>query len=156
MYKKIKSEIDKAIGKSQSEVKGYVERALCLGIPYVMRDYYRGLKMVKYLYDQLKRVNSLAAQVIIGQAFKWVGKKSGRVCLEPSRQKNYSDFTKDKESKKKVELLLKNAISKIPKKYFLGEPITMISEELNEFERKLLTDYCKNIILCGDKRTKEC
>lgn len=146
MYKKIKSEIDKAIGKSQSEVKGYVERALCLGIPYVMRDYYRGLKMVKYLYDQLKRVNSLAVQVIIGHAFKWVGKKSGRVCLEPSRQKNYSDFTKDKESKKKAELLLKNAISKIPKKYFLGEPITMIAEELNEFERKLLTDYCKNII----------
>lgn len=153
MYKKIRSEIDKAIGKSLSEVTDHVERALCLGIPYAMRDYYRALKMVKYLYDQLKRVNSPAIQIIVGHAFKWIGKKSGRVCLEPSRQRRYRDFTKDKESKKKAMLLLKNAMSKIPKMYFIGEPLTMIADELNEFERKLLVDLCKNLISCMSNKT---
>lgn len=146
MYKRIKSEIDKAIGKSQNEVKNHVERALFLGIPYVMRDYVRGLKMVKYLYDQLKRVNSSAIQIISDHAYKWIERKTGRVCLEPSRQKSYRDFIKDKESKKKAELLLKNAISKIPKKYFFGEPLTMIADELNETERKILAIYCEKMI----------
>lgn len=146
MYNKIKAEIDKAIGKSQKEVIGHVERALCIGIPYAMRDYISAQKMVKYLAIQLNRVNNYAIKVMIDQTIGWVKRKAGGFSVEPSPLELYMDFEKDEKNAKIAEMLLMSSINKIPQMYLFSEPLTDISNDLNESNRRLLASYCQFLI----------
>lgn len=142
MYKKIKSEIDKAIGKSQKEVVEHVERALYMGIPYAKRDFINAQKMVKYLVDQLGRVSNTAIMVMTDYAIGWVKRNAVLVSSDQSPMEFYMDFPKDEINQRKAEMLLMNAVNKIPKMYLFSEPLTKIADGLNNDDRKLLATYC--------------
>ena len=146
MYKRIKSEIDKTVGKSQKEVFDHIERSLRMGIPYAMRDYDRGAKMVKYIYNQFSRVGSHAILFLIDYALEWIRKKADNVDLRPSQMDNYVDFARDGKDRERAKMLLESAMRKIPKVYFFGEPLTGIANDLDEYERKILAIYCKDMI----------
>ena len=142
MYKKIKSEIDKAIGKSQKEVMEHVEKALCMGIPYAKRNFINAQKMVKYLADQLNRVSNPAIMVMTDHAIGWVKRNAVLVSSDQSPMELYMDFPKDEINQRKAEMLLISAINEIPKMYLFSEPLTKIVDGLNDDDRKLLATYC--------------
>ena len=110
MYKKIKSEIDKAIGKSHKEVKEPVERALCMSIPYTKRNFIIAQKMVKYLVDQLSRVSNPDIMVMNDHVIGWVKRKAGLVSSDQSSMEFYMDFPKDEINQRKAEIIIRRYI----------------------------------------------